>query len=105
LQTELQALLGDKRVVSMRQGWVTMSPAIKHTETLIRKRQIRHGGNPVLRWMFSNVAVQRDSNDNLSLHKGRSADRIDGIVSLCMAAGRSAANEQGAAPFILAVGA
>jgi len=37
--------------------------------------------------------VTRDSNDNQALHKGRSADRIDGIVSLCMAAGRSAASE------------
>jgi phage terminase large subunit-like protein len=67
-----------------------MSPAIKETEKAIRKRQIRHGGNPVLRWMFSNVALKRDENDNLSLHKGRSADRIDGIVSLAMAVGRIA---------------
>jgi phage terminase large subunit-like protein len=93
LQTELQGL--GFNVVNMRQGWVTMSPAIKQTEILIRQRKIRHGGNPVLRWMFSNVAVKRDSNDNLSLHKGRSADRIDGIVALCMAAGRAAASDTG----------
>jgi phage terminase large subunit-like protein len=44
-----------------------------------------------LRWMFSNVALKRDSNDNVSLHKGRSADRIDGIVGLVMAVGLAAA--------------
>jgi phage terminase large subunit-like protein len=91
LQSELQALRF--QVVSMRQGWVTMSPAIKETEVAIRKRRLRHGGHPVLRWMFSNVALKRDSNDNLSLHKGRSADRIDGIVALVMAIGRAAASD------------
>ena len=89
LQTELQQL--GFQVVSMRQGWVTMSPAIKQTEILIRNKKIRHGGNPVLRWMLSNVAIKRDAHDNMSLHKGRSADRIDGIVSLCMGVGRAVA--------------
>lgn len=89
LQTELQAL--GFHVVSMRQGWVTMSPAIKQTEILVRQKRLRHGGHPVLRWMFSNVALKRDSHDNLSLHKGRSADRIDGITSLVMAVGRAVA--------------
>lgn len=87
LQTELDAL--GFPVFSMRQGWVTMSPAIKQTETWVKQRKLRHGGNPVLRWMFGNVALKRDQNDNLALHKGRSADRIDGIVALCMAVGRA----------------
>lgn len=85
LQTELQSL--GFTVISMRQGWVTMSPAIKETEKLIRQKKVRHGGHPVLRWMLSNVALKRDSSDNLSLHKGRSADRIDGIVGLVMGIG------------------
>jgi len=89
LQSELLVL--GFQVVSMRQGWVTMSPAIKETEILVRKRRLRHGGHPVLRWMLSNVALKRDANDNMSLHKGRSADRIDGIVSLVMAIGRASA--------------
>jgi phage terminase large subunit-like protein len=89
LQTELMAL--GFNVVNMRQGWVTMSPAIKQTEILLRQQKIRHGGHPVLRWMFSNVALKRDANDNVSLHKGRSADRIDGIVALVMAIGIASA--------------
>jgi phage terminase large subunit-like protein len=93
LQTELIAL--GFPVISMRQGWVTMSPAIKQTETWIRQGKLRHGGNPVLRWMFANVALKRDQNDNLALHKGRSADRIDGIVSLCMAVGRASVEADG----------
>jgi phage terminase large subunit-like protein len=89
LLTELEKL--GFKVFGMRQGWVTMSPAIKQTEILIRRKKLRHGGNPVLRWMFSNVALKRDAHDNLSLHKGRSADRIDGIVALAMAVGRAVA--------------
>lgn len=87
LQSELMAL--GFTVVSMRQGWVTMSPAIKATERLILTRRLRHGGNPVLRWMASNVHMARDPNDNLTLNKARSGDRIDGIVSLCMAVARA----------------
>lgn len=104
LQSELQAL--NFAVVSMRQGWVTMSPAIKQTEMLIRQGVIRHGGHPVLRWMFSNVALKRDANDNLSLHKGRSADRIDGVVALVMAIGRAVSvREAEAVPRITVFGA
>lgn len=98
LQTELQGL--GFVVVSMRQGWVTMSPAIKQTEILLRKKLIRHGGNPVLRWMFSNVALKRDPNDNLSLHKGRSAGRIDGIVSLAMGVGLAVAQAEPEGPSV-----
>jgi phage terminase large subunit-like protein len=93
LQTELMAL--GFNVVNMRQGWVTMSPAIKQTEILLRQGKLRHGGHPVLRWMFSNVALKKDANDNLSLHKGRSADRIDGIVSLVMGIGYASSTAPG----------
>lgn len=75
-------------VVDMRQGWVTMSPAIKETERIIRKKLLRHGGHPVIRWMFSNVAIKRDARENYSMDKARSGDRIDGISALSMAIGR-----------------
>lgn len=83
LRVELEAL--GFTVVEMRQGWVTMSPAIKETERIIRKKLLRHGGHPVVRWMFSNVAIRSDSNENKSMDKSRSGDRIDGITSLVMA--------------------
>ena len=43
---------------TMRQGWVTMAPAIKETERAIIGRRFRHGGHPVLRWCFENVWVE-----------------------------------------------
>lgn len=35
--------------VEMRQGWVTMAPAVKELERAIIGRRFRHGGHPVLR--------------------------------------------------------
>ena len=76
--------------VEMRQGWVTMAPAIKELERAIIAGKFRHGGHPVLRWNFDNIAVQTDSAGNKSFHKGRSKDRIDGAVASAMAVARAA---------------
>lgn len=76
---------------TMRQGWVTMAPAIKELERAIIGRRFRHGGNPVLRWCFENVTVETDKAGNKSFHKGKSRDRIDGAVAAAMAVGRASA--------------
>jgi phage terminase large subunit-like protein len=76
---------------TMRQGWATMSPAIKELERAIIARRFRHGGNPVLRWCFENVAVETDKAGNRSFHKGKSRERIDGAVAAAMAIGRATA--------------
>ncbi|MAA98669.1 MAG: terminase [Stappia sp.] len=76
--------------VEMRQGWITMSPAIKELERAIVGRRFRHGGHPILRWHFDNIAIQEDKAGNKSFHKGKSRDRIDGAVAAAMAVGRAA---------------
>lgn len=78
---------------TMRQGWITMAPAVKELERAIVGRRFRHGGNPVLRWMFDNVAVETDKAGNRMFHKGRSKDRIDGAVASAMAVARCAAGD------------
>jgi phage terminase large subunit-like protein len=80
---------------TMRQGWVTMAPAVKELERSIIGRAFRHGGNPVLRWMFDNVSVETDKAGNRTFHKGRSKDRIDGAVACAMAVARCAAGDRG----------
>ncbi len=75
-------------VVEFRQGWVSMAPAVKELERAIIGRRFRHGGHPVLRWNFDNIAVHTDSAGNVSFHKGKSKDRIDGAVASAMAVGR-----------------
>jgi phage terminase large subunit-like protein len=85
--------------VEMRQGWVTMAPAVRELERAIVGRRFRHGGHPVLRWNFSNIAVETDKAGNKTFHKGKSTDRIDGAVASAMAVARCAA---GNAPTIYA---
>jgi phage terminase large subunit-like protein len=79
--------------VEMRQGWVTMAPAIKELERAIIGRRFRHGGNPILRWNFDNIAIKTDEAGNRSFHKGKSRDRIDGAVAAAMAVARAQAGD------------
>ncbi|MGE3643239.1 MAG: terminase large subunit [Beijerinckiaceae bacterium] len=81
--------------VEMRQGWITMAPAIKELERAIIGNEFQHGGHPVLRWNFSNIAVETDKAGNKSFHKGKSKDRIDGAVATAMAVGRASLGGDG----------
>lgn len=76
-------------VVEHRQGWISMAPAVKELERAILGGMFRHGGHPVLRWNFSNIAVETDKAENKSFHKGKSKDRIDGAVAAAMAVSRA----------------
>ncbi len=84
-------LAGDGfNVVQFRQGYASMSPAAKELERMVVAGELRHGGNPVLRWMASNVAIEQDAAGNIKPSKKKSTERIDGIVTLVMAVGRAA---------------
>jgi phage terminase large subunit-like protein len=89
--TQLQTqLIGDGfTVVPFGQGFASMTAPTKELERLLLEQKLRHGGNPVLRWMASNVAVDQDAAGNLKPSKARSRERIDGIVALVMAIGRA----------------
>jgi phage terminase large subunit-like protein len=79
--------------IEMRQGWVTMAPAIKELERALIAGRFQHGGHPVLRWNFDNIAVETDKAGNKAFHKGKSRDRIDGAVAAAMAVARAATGE------------
>jgi phage terminase large subunit-like protein len=81
-----------------------MHAAKKETEELIIQGKIRHRGNPILRWMFTNVAVRENATGLSRPDKAKSADRIDGVVAMIMAIGRAVAAEDLAAPFIWTMG-
>lgn len=76
-------------MVPMPQGYATLSEPAKYLEGLILSRRIRFGGNPVLRWMAANAAVQTGPNASIRPVKDKSTGRIDGIVALVMALGRA----------------
>lgn len=80
-------------VVPFGQGFASMSAPTKELMTLTLQRRIRHGGNPVLRWMASNAAASRDAAGNIKLDKKKSSEKIDGMVALVMALDRALRNE------------
>jgi phage terminase large subunit-like protein len=70
-----------------RQGYISMSPPTKELEKKILKKQINHGGHPVLAWQMSNVMLNTDAAGNIKVDKDKSKDKIDGIVAMVMAHG------------------
>ncbi len=76
-------------VVPFGQGFKSMSGPTRELEKLVLERKLCHGGDPVLRWMVSNVAVKQDPAGNLKPDKQKSYERIDGVVALVMALGRA----------------
>ena len=70
-----------------------MAPAIKELERAIIGFKFTHGGHEVLRWNFSNIAVETDKAGNKSFHKGKSRDRIDGAVAAAMCVSRASAGD------------
>lgn len=77
-------------MVEFGQGFFSMSPAAMEVERLLISRRLNNGGNPVLRWMASNVAVEKNAAGGIKPSKASSTERIDGIVAMCMAVGRIA---------------
>jgi phage terminase large subunit-like protein len=76
------------KVVDVGQGYASMAGPTKEFLRLVADKKIRHGGNPVLRWMVSNLALKQDPAGNLKPDREASGDKIDGVVALVMALGR-----------------
>lgn len=74
-------------VQPFNQGIRYMSEPTKELEKMIISEKINHQGDPILRWMNGNVELVRDPNANYKPDKGKSAEKIDGIVALIIALG------------------
>lgn len=62
----------------------TMSYPNKEMISWIGDNCILHGGNPVLDFMAKNTVGIEDGKGNIMIHKGKSIQRIDGIVAMVM---------------------
>lgn len=80
-------------MVPFGQGFASMSAPTKELEKLIIGGKLRHGNNPVLRWMASNVSVETDAAGNMKPSKSKSNEKIDGITGLVMGIGRAIAGD------------
>ena len=75
--------------VEFRQGFASMSEPTKQLMTLVLGKKLAHLGNPVLKWMASNMVVKQDEAGNLKPNKAKATEKIDGIVATVMALGRA----------------
>lgn len=76
-------------VVPFGQGFRDMSPPTKELLNLVLAKRIRHGGNPVLRWMVDNICVRTDPAGNIKADKEKSTEKIDGAVAMIMGLDRA----------------
>ncbi len=97
ITTDLQDLgfeiEGKKSLIQFGQGYASMSPPTKEVERMVLAGEIAHGGNPILSWNVSNVAIKLDPAENKKPDKEKSIERIDGAVALIMAIGRAMLKE------------
>jgi phage terminase large subunit-like protein len=75
------------------QGFVSMSSPTKELERLVKDGKLRHAGNPVTRWMMSNILLRTDPAGNIKIDKAKSGDKVDGPVSIVMALGTAMQSE------------
>ena len=92
-------------MITFGQGFASMSAPTKDLQRLVKlgartddqglpvKPLIRHGGNPLLRWMVDNFAVAMDPAGNVKPDKANAGDKIDGVVALIMGLARAIANQ------------
>jgi phage terminase large subunit-like protein len=76
-------------MVPIAQGFQSLNAPTKDLLKLVAERAVRHGGHPVLRWMANNLATKQDPAGNLKPDKAKSAEKIDGVVTLIMALARA----------------
>ena len=69
------------------QGIKYMYPPSKKIFEMVKEHQLNFLDNPIIRWMFKNVVIYMDPNNNYKPDKGKSRNKIDGVVALCDAIG------------------
>lgn len=72
-------------VITISQNMLSLSPAMKKLELLIRRHEMLHEHNTCARWNFGNVRCAVDGNENIKPMKNRSLGRIDVAVAWIIA--------------------
>lgn len=90
-------------MVEVRQGYASLSPPLKEIKRLLlagthEAPMLRHGGNPVSRWMLDNLVVAMDPNGNVRPDKGQAAEKIDGISALTTGMSRAMHHQELSGP-------
>lgn len=93
--TQLSQTLQDRGwpLVQFRQGFASLAAPTAEFLRLVSAGHFHHGGNPVARWEAANLITRTDPAGNLKPDKGKSMDKIDGIVAAIMALDRAIRKE------------
>ena len=84
----------DSKLDEYKQVTLEMSKPVRFIEAAIMEQKMNHAGNPVLRWMASNVVIYMDSSEGVKFDKRKSIDKIDGMVALAMAVGTEMSSDK-----------
>lgn len=84
-----------ERLLECRQNFGNLTEPTKELEARIISKRIRHGGNPVLRWMAGNAVAVTDNSGNVRLAKPdkNSPKKIDGLAAMVIAFRAAVAHE------------
>lgn len=85
--------------VEYRPVVLNFSEPMKEVDALLRAHRLKHNGDPVMKWMMSNVVARVDAKDNVYPRKEREQNKIDGPVALIMAKGLHGSSAGGAKSF------
>jgi phage terminase large subunit-like protein len=93
--TQIQSqLMGDGfTIVRHSQKGYAMNAPSKELERAVVGGEFVYEENPVLRWEASNVTVIMDDENNIRPSKGRSVEKIDGVVAVIMGISRAMVRE------------
>jgi len=84
--SKLAEIVGVDKVKTFRQGFVSMNEPCRTFEIEVKKGNLLHGNNPVLRWCVSNTVLVTDTGGKLvKPDKNTKHQKIDGTVTNIMA--------------------
>ncbi len=83
LLTEFKSEFGEKSMIPVRQGVITLSQPMKELKADLQAKKIVYNDNPIDKWCFYNTYVKTDVNGNIQPIKGTDTrQRIDGTLAL-----------------------
>lgn len=100
---DLAKLLDDEGIelpmVEFVPGFRSYAAAVDAFERAMLEGRMQHNGSPILKWQAGNVVIEADAAGNRKPSKGKSIDRIDGIVTAVMACGLAATDGERNEPY------
>jgi phage terminase large subunit-like protein len=88
---------GGFTVVDVPMTTRNLSEPMKLIAALVDGGRFHHDGNEASMWMFANVEVHEDRNENVFPRKAKAENKIDAAVATILAVGRAMAGEDGQA--------